>query len=70
MGRASVPLQQFIAEKGLEDEFWLPLGKGDWTNLEGPVSGPGRGCCAGGCHCGVGSGGAAMTHPAAHALAV
>jgi hypothetical protein len=49
MGRAAVPLTQFISEEGLEDEFQLPLGKGDWTNLEGPVSGvresPGMGEC-------------------------
>lgn len=38
MGRAAVPLTQYIAEEGLEDEIVLPLGKGDWTNLEGPVS--------------------------------
>lgn len=38
MGRAAVPLTRFISEEGLEDEFVLPLGKGDWTNLEGPVS--------------------------------
>jgi hypothetical protein len=38
MGRAAVPLTQYISEEGLEDEFVLPLGKGDWTNLEGPVS--------------------------------
>lgn len=37
MGRASVPLAQFVTEEGLEDEFWVPLGKGDWTNLGGPV---------------------------------
>jgi hypothetical protein len=38
MGRSSVPLVQYIKEEGLEDEFTVPLGKGDWTNLEGPVS--------------------------------
>jgi hypothetical protein len=38
MGRAGIPLSQFITEEGLEDELWLPLGKGEWTNLEGPVS--------------------------------
>jgi hypothetical protein len=38
MGRTAVPLTQFISEEGLEDELVLPLGKGDWTNLEGPVS--------------------------------
>jgi hypothetical protein len=38
MGRAGIPLSQFISEEGLEDELWLPLGKGEWTNLEGPVS--------------------------------
>lgn len=38
MGRCAVPLSQFIKEEGLEEEIWLPLGKGDWTNLEGPVS--------------------------------
>jgi hypothetical protein len=37
MGRAAVPLAQFINEEGLEDELWLPLGKGEWTNMEGPV---------------------------------
>lgn len=39
MGRCALPLTQFINEEGLEDELWLPLGKGSWTNLEGPVSG-------------------------------
>lgn len=39
MGRAGIPLAQFISEEGLEDELWLPLGKGEWTNLEGPVGG-------------------------------
>jgi hypothetical protein len=38
MGRSGIPLSQFITEEGLEDELWLPLGKGEWTNLEGPVS--------------------------------
>jgi hypothetical protein len=37
MGRAGISLSQFITEEGLEDELWLPLGKGEWTNLEGPV---------------------------------
>lgn len=41
MGRAAVPLAQFISEDGMEDEFSLPLGKGDWTNLEGPGHGEG-----------------------------
>ncbi|WIA11325.1 hypothetical protein OEZ85_011448 [Tetradesmus obliquus] len=41
MGRAGIPLAQFINEEGLEDELWLPLGKGEWTNLEGPGQGEG-----------------------------
>eukprot|EP00882_Tetradesmus_deserticola_P006163 GHRQ01006488.1.p1 GENE.GHRQ01006488.1~~GHRQ01006488.1.p1 ORF type:complete len:665 (+),score=277.92 GHRQ01006488.1:457-2451(+) len=41
MGRAGISLSQFITEEGLEDELWLPLGKGEWTNLQGPGQGEG-----------------------------
>jgi len=38
MGRSAAPLARRIVEEGLEEEVTLSLGKGDWTNLEGPVS--------------------------------
>ncbi|KAF8057744.1 SYT2 [Scenedesmus sp. PABB004] len=41
MGRSAIPLSQFISEEGLEDEFWVPLGRGEWTNLGGPGQGEG-----------------------------
>lgn len=38
MGRSAIPLAPFIADEGLEEEMWFALGKGEWTNLDGPVS--------------------------------
>ncbi|KAI8474104.1 MAG: hypothetical protein J3K34DRAFT_456945 [Monoraphidium minutum] len=41
MGRSAVPLAPFIAEEGLEEEMWFPLGRGEWTNPQGPGKGEG-----------------------------
>lgn len=41
MGRAAVPLAPLIEEEGRDDETWYPLGRGEWTNLEGPGKGEG-----------------------------
>lgn len=38
-GRSAVALAPLIANgEGTEDEMWFPLGRGDWTNPQGPVS--------------------------------
>lgn len=36
-------LAPFISEEGLEEEMWFPLGKGTWTNPQGPVRKGGKG---------------------------
>eukprot|EP00877_Chromochloris_zofingiensis_P004904 jgi/Chrzof1/14414/Cz09g02020.t1 len=41
MGRSAIPLAPFIADEGLEEEMWFALGKGEWTNLDGPGKGEG-----------------------------
>ena len=38
MARAAIPLAEFIRQEGMEEELWFPLGRGEWTEIEGPVS--------------------------------
>jgi hypothetical protein len=40
-GRSAVRLAPLIAKEGVEEEMWFPLGRGEWTNPQGPVSGRG-----------------------------
>lgn len=42
MARSAIPLTDIIRVEGQEEEGWFALGRGEWTNLEGPVSGRGK----------------------------
>jgi len=41
MARAAIPLAEFIRQEGMEEELWFPLGRGEWTLIEGPGKGDG-----------------------------